>query len=301
MLFDGKKKLLVDVLNFTSENTLDLTEMQFRETSIWQSKFEEEKKVTLPLYKVYFVTNIKLTEETLKQNVKAIIEFDTVDAQHGSVIILEDLLKIFFRNRMYVYFDANGNIVPLENKEEEMMFDKQMDYVDEFTLFFPPVSKSPLINRLISNAKISFPTEDLSCCFGRVVVLASLRRWMFQSINHCMGASEFDESFFRSFLSSYLHRHLKYIYSWIDWKNPIMVKAVTDVFLKVIKLLESQKIRSLDLPRRWIEFTKSLREIKLDNPKEVEEIIKNVRRSEDNLPPGVHLWPGKTVAKYPWQ
>lgn len=311
------KNLIINVLRYYYP-ALDFDDIEYivmRETFIWPSKFEEEKAVTLPFRKVYFVSNFCPMEKLLKSNIpiKAVIGFQTCDAELGSVIILEDFLKYFFRGKLYVYFDEDGNILPLDGEHEEKLFDIQMGFISQFVRFFRkfyakycyPCSLSRP-NLVIANTPGDIGRYAGILEFPELLVLTSLRRWMLQSTNHLMGLSEFDNHFMISFLSSYLHTKLWNSYSGrgMIWTEPKIVTALSSIVLQMMKILESQKLRDLDLTRRYMYFHNELDNMSFGtkDKEELEGIIKNVREKNPVLPPGVDIWPAPdSVKRYPWK
>lgn len=311
--FSPRKSLIAGVLKYYYGSDIDLSEIQIRESVIWPSKFEEEKAVTLPFRKVYFISNFCPIEDLMKKNIlmKAVIGFQSIDAELGSVIILEDFLKYFFRGRMYVYFDKDCKIAPLAQNEERL-FDIQVGFISQFVRFFRKfyakycytcsLSRPSLV---IENTPADIGKYAGVLEFPELIVLSSLRRWILQSSNHLMGLSEFDEHFMIPFLASYLHTKSWNSYSGrgMIWTEPKVVKAFSLLVLEMMKVLESHRIRNLPLVHRYIEFHKALDNMDiLDNKEELEEIVQNVRKENPPLPPGVDIWPApSSVKRYPWK
>lgn len=298
-----KKSMISDIVKYFYKNTVDVSDIQIRETSIWSSKFEEEKAMTLPLYKVYFVSNFCPIEKLIesKMRVKSMILFPSTDTQEGSIIILEDLLKYFFRGKMYVEFDENCNKMKIEDPNEIKLLAIQLSLVIDFASFFDRfyidhIESYDNITRYTNPLEIKSLLEIgeyLSIIdFPELIILTSLRRWINQSANHLMGSSEFDNKFMIPFISTYLYNKIDGWHNRIDWNNPKLVKVLSTAVLEMMKVLESHKIRTLSLVQRYIEFYNALDTMSFSDiisQQELEGIIQNA--IYEKLPQGVRIMP----------
>lgn len=291
------KNLISDVLKYNLGNNIDLSNLKMRMDDIWKHKTEKELNSSTPLFGVWFVSNVFLNEEILNNKPNCIILFPRTNTKYGDIIILEDFFKWFFRDKLYVYFDKEGNISPLEDKTEKLLFETQLRFITDFVKLFQIIYDKDhisLIDKIsninLTSIKAPINLDDvLSIGFIDLIVLASLRRWLKSYITHLMGGSEFDENIMIPFIASYLYerRHFRNLIfmDWIeviDWKQPRLVKSISRLVLYMMKILESAKFRSLDLTRRYIEFHRSINNIDpnvyTNDIQELGGILDNVRK-----------------------
>lgn len=271
-LYFYQKDLVCDVLKFTFGNNIDLTNFRMRGDDIFSSKQDEES--SKPLFRVWFVSGITLEEDFLKTNPNCIIMFPRLGSKFGDIIILEDFCKCFFINNLYVCFDKDGNLTKFEDDKEELLFNTQMRFVNNFASLFSAIYNlnDPIndMNSLFINVidysssikstfnKISWINLDLE----ELLVFSSLRRWIKSTVPHLMGTSEFDDSIIIPFISSYMYKMHDQGKNKEEIYTPKRIKTIAEIDLSLIKSLESVKFRNLDLTRRCIEFSNNINSIK---------------------------------------
>ena len=304
-----EKDLIAEVLKYNFGDDLNIDNLKMRGTSIWRSKKDEKNNITDPIFKVWFVGGIYLNEKIIEQNPRFIIHFPSSIGQKGDLIILEDFFKYFFGQKLYVYFDKDGKITPLQNREEILLFEIQTRCIIDFANLLKTLhdkdinyiySSLSYINLVTKNSPGNI-SKGVNIDFLTLITLASIRRWLRSSITHLMSKREFDDKVIVPLVASFLHSQTYYLDTNIDWKNPILVKAVANLAIEMMNILESSKLRNLDLTRRHIEFVKSIESIdpaSYCNVEELEGIIKNVREEESSGETCKKHF--STNKKYPW-
>lgn len=307
MMYFYEKDLIIDVLKYNFGNDIDISNLKMRGSSIWKSKKEEKSNNNDPIFRVWFVTGVYLNEEILKKKPSFILYFPTVNARIGDLIILEDFFKYFFGHKLYIYFDQNGNIIPLQ-QNEECMFELQTNFILDFANLLRSINEIDKIYlttncsyiKLIPKKFPGYLSKCIHIDFPLLITLASIRRWLRLSITHLMSSQEFDKKVIIPFLASFLHSHAFYLTPTIDWKQPVLVKAVANLVIEMMNILESARLRNLDKTRRHIEFSNSVENLDPSlycDVKEMEGIINNVREEESSR----EISRYQSTTQYPWK
>lgn len=309
IMYFYEKDLIMDVLKYQFGDDIDLSNLKMRGSSIWNTKKEEKNNINDPIFRVWFVSGVYLNEKLLTNydNLEFILHVPSVNARMGDLIILEDFFKHFFGYKLYIYFDQNGNIIPLQ-EEEEHLFEIQTNFILEFANLLRNIN---VMDKLYTSTNLSsiklipkkFPgylSKSIYIDFPLLIALASIRRWLRLSITHLMSNKEFDNKVIIPFLASFLHSRSFYLNHTIDWKQPILVKAVANLVIEMLNILESSKLRKLDLTRRYIEFSNSIENLDPElycDVKEMEGIINNVREEESSR----EISRYQSATQYPWK
>lgn len=303
MMYFYEKDLVVDVLKHTFGEDIDLSELKMRGSSIWRTKKEEKNNLTDPIFRVWFVSGVYLNEKIIEKHPRFIIHIPSAPTQMGDLIILEDFFKYFFSHKLYIYFDKDCNILPLQ-PEEEKLFELQNRFIKEF---------SNLLKFLNDRDGVYFATQlgyvkfflvntpeyirnSINLNFSDLLTLASIRRWLRSSFNHLMNNEEFDDNVIVPFVASFLYSRAFYLDHTIYWNQPSLVKVTSKLVIEMMNVLESAKLRSLDLTRRYLEYSNTIKNLdpsKYCDIKELEGIIKNVRE-EDSRETSRNKYPRKS-------